>query len=127
MSSKASDTPIPACVNTSHSTASTANGRVYTDDDLQQHPFISPKDHSDTMNVHTLPHESDRMEPIAIIGLSLRFPQDAISPQKFWRMLMAKRSAMTDAPTDRFNVESFFEAGGHRTGVVRYPCVIKKP
>ncbi len=126
MSSNASDNPIPAGLNADHSTASTANGRVCTDDDLQQHPFIPPENHSNAMNIHTPPNESDGMEPIAIIGLSLRFPQDAISPQKFWRMLMEKRSAMTDVPTDRFNVEAFFEEGEHKTGVVRYPCTIRK-
>ena len=59
------------------------------------------------------------MEPIAIIGFSLRFPQDATSPQKFWKMLMEKRSAMTDVPADRFNIDAFYGTGEDDPGEVR--------
>lgn len=60
----------------------------------------------------------DKLEPIAIIGLSLRFPQEATSPQTFWQMLMEKRTAMTDVPTDRFNVNAFYGSGERKPGVV---------
>ena len=62
--------------------------------------------------------EQDKIEPIAIVGLALRFPQDATSPRSFWQMLMEKRSAMTDVPSDRFNIDAFYREGEHETGVV---------
>ena len=60
----------------------------------------------------------DRLEPIAIIGLSLRFPQDAISADSFWNMLMEGRSGRTEIPKDRFNKDAFYRAGPSRVGSV---------
>jgi hypothetical protein len=51
--------------------------------------------------------EDDGLEPIAIVGLALKFPQDATSPEAFWQMLVEGRSAMTDVPKERFNVDAF--------------------
>jgi acyl transferase domain-containing protein len=56
----------------------------------------------------------DILEPIAIIGFSFRFPQEAISQEGFWRMLVEKRSAMTDWPKERLNVDSFYHPGKGR-------------
>ena len=47
-------------------------------------------------------------EPIAIVGFSMRFPQDATSSQGFWRMLCQGRSAMTEVPENRFNLKAFY-------------------
>ena len=58
-------------------------------------------------------------EPIAIIGFSLRFPQDATSPEKFWNMLSEARSAMTDVPKDRFNIDAFYHPNVDRLDSVR--------
>ena len=46
-------------------------------------------------------------DPIAVIGLSVRLPQDATDPEKFWQMLMRGESARSDPPQDRFNVDAF--------------------
>lgn len=62
----------------------------------------------------------DKLEPIAIIGLSLRFPQDATSPTGLWDMLMDGRSARSDVPKDRFNVDAFYKKGSSKTGIVSY-------
>ena len=58
------------------------------------------------------------MEPLAIVGLSLKFPQDATSPEAFWEMLMRKQSGMTEVPKDRFNVDAHYIPCGERTNVV---------
>lgn len=50
----------------------------------------------------------DMLEPIAIIGLSHKFPQDADTPASFWKMLEEKRCAMTEWPKDRINLDAFF-------------------
>lgn len=60
----------------------------------------------------------DKLEPIAIIGLSLRFPQDATSQAGFWDMLMEGRSARSDVPKDRFNVDAFYKTDSSKTGIV---------
>ena len=64
--------------------------------------------------------EKDKLEPIAVVGLALRFPQDATSSAAFWQMLMEGRSAMTEIPKDRFNVDAFYHTGPKKTNVVRY-------
>ena len=63
--------------------------------------------------------EQDKLEPIAVIGLSLKFPQDAKSPESFWQMLVEGRSARTDVPANRFNVDAFYRPGPNRVGMVR--------
>ena len=45
-------------------------------------------------------------EPIAIIGLSCRFPQ-ADSPQAFWELLRNGVDAITEVPSDRWDVDEF--------------------
>ncbi|KAJ5894604.1 hypothetical protein N7495_006295 [Penicillium taxi] len=44
--------------------------------------------------------------PLAIVGLSLKFPQDAVSPESFWEMVVEGRCASTDFPPDRLSIDS---------------------
>lgn len=60
----------------------------------------------------------DKLEPIAIVGLACRFPQEATSPETFWQMMLEARSGMTDVPKDRFNIDAFYEANTNRPGMV---------
>jgi hypothetical protein len=60
----------------------------------------------------------DKLEPIAIIGMDLKFPQDATSPKHFWEMLVERRSAMTEIPPERFNIDSFYRSGDPGNGLV---------
>jgi hypothetical protein len=48
------------------------------------------------------------MEPIAIIGMSFRFPGGAESSEDFWQMLVGKKCAAAKVPRDRFNVDAFW-------------------
>ncbi|KAJ4303246.1 hypothetical protein N0V90_002139 [Kalmusia sp. IMI 367209] len=50
----------------------------------------------------------NQLEPLAIVGLACRFPQDAEDETKFWRMLVEGRCAMTAVPEDRFNINSVY-------------------
>ena len=52
--------------------------------------------------------DAETQDDVAIIGLSLRFPQDAVTPASFWKMLLEGRSAATKVPADRFNVDAFY-------------------
>lgn len=54
--------------------------------------------------------EGHSMEmPLAVVGFSLKFPQEAISAEAFWSMMMEGRCAMTEFPGDRLNIESFHD------------------
>lgn len=48
------------------------------------------------------------LEPIAICGFSVKFPQDASSAEDFWRMMVERRCAMTRFPSDRLNSRGFY-------------------
>jgi hypothetical protein len=72
---------------------------------------------------HTAPIE-DKLEPIVIVGMDLRFPQDATSPEEFWEMLSKGRSAMSPVPETRWNVNAFYHPDPERAGAVRtHICV----
>ncbi|KAL8769662.1 MAG: hypothetical protein Q9209_004459 [Squamulea sp. 1 TL-2023] len=58
------------------------------------------------------------MEPIAIIGFALKFPQEAVSAGQFWRMLKEKRCAMTEVPSSRLNVDAFYDQGKSAHGAI---------
>ncbi|KAI5459610.1 polyketide synthase [Mariannaea sp. PMI_226] len=64
------------------------------------------------------------MEPLAIVGMACRFPQEGDSNENFWKLLMSGRSAMTPFPKDRISMDghyhpdpdhggSFHVQGGH--------------
>lgn len=55
-----------------------------------------------------MPSDS-KLEPLAIIGFALRFPQDAVSSDQFWSILKDKRCVMTDIPPTRMNVDGFYK------------------
>lgn len=59
-----------------------------------------------------------KMEDIAIVGFSLRFPQDAVSTEAFWTMLAQGRSAATEVPQSRFNIDAFYHPDPDRLGSV---------
>ncbi|MCG5454776.1 acyltransferase domain-containing protein [Micromonospora sp. PSH03] len=45
----------------------------------------------------------DRNEPIAIVGMGLRFPGGINSPQTYWDFLVAERNALREAPQERWD------------------------
>lgn len=61
-------------------------------------------------------------EPIAIVGFSTHFPGDATSPGGFWRMLEEGRSALSEVPQDRFNIDSFYHPDASRLDRVLVNC-----
>lgn len=67
--------------------------------------------------------EHDKLEPVAVIGFSFKFPQDATSGESFWKMLLEGRSAMTEIPKDRFNIDAFYHPNADRHDTV---CMISQ-
>ena len=60
----------------------------------------------------------DNMDDIAIVGLALRFPGDATSPQKLWDVLERKESQWSEFPKDRLNVDGYYHPSNDRLGSV---------
>ncbi len=48
-------------------------------------------------------------EPIAIIGMSCRFPGGANDPKSFWHFLSQGKDGISEIPTDRWNVDSLYD------------------
>lgn len=57
--------------------------------------------------------------PIAIIGISLRGPGDASDTESFWQMLLDARSARTEIPKDRYNVDGFYHPDPDRLASIQ--------
>ncbi|KAI1452633.1 hypothetical protein F4805DRAFT_472261 [Annulohypoxylon moriforme] len=54
-------------------------------------------------------------DPVVVVGLSFRFPQDAVSEDSFWDIMCRRVSTMTEVPGDRYNIN-----GHHVTGPARH-------
>ena len=82
-------------------------------------------DHSNDVNgvsccgLGETPLGDDKLEPIAVIGFAAQFPQDATSAEGFWQMLSQSRSARTEIPKDRFNIDAFYHPDADRVDTVR--------
>jgi thioester reductase-like protein len=53
--------------------------------------------------------ERPRREPIALIGMGLRFPGGADDPAAFWHILSEGRDVITEVPLDRWNPRAFYD------------------
>ncbi|KAH8754369.1 polyketide synthase PksG, partial [Diaporthe sp. PMI_573] len=51
---------------------------------------------------------ADKVTPIAIIGMNMKFPAEAVSPQAFWEMLLSGRCAAKEVPPSRYNLDAFY-------------------
>ena len=60
----------------------------------------------------------DKLEPIAVVGIAMKFPQDAVSCESFWQMLVEGRSTASDVPPSRFNADAFCRRNGDAYRVV---------
>jgi acyl transferase domain-containing protein len=51
----------------------------------------------------TTEREFPQQEPIAIVGIGCRYSGDINNLEDFWKMLVEKRSTLSDVPGDRFS------------------------
>lgn len=94
------------------------------------HPSSKPHSyfsHHPIPFAYVLPHiivrmgSSDEPMPVCIVGLGCRLPGGSSSGEKFWELLMNKKSARSETPSDRWNVDSFYHPNGEKSGSV---CVL---
>lgn len=60
----------------------------------------------------------DAAEPIAIIGMAMRFPGGSHSSESFWDMISKGRSAHSAIPKERFDAAGYYHPDGARTGSI---------
>jgi acyl transferase domain-containing protein len=70
--------------------------------------------------------DEDVLEPIAVIGISLRFPQDAVSEDTFWEMLLNQKCAATRYPEDRINIDGFYNSDPTKDNTVRKTSILSR-
>ncbi|KTD11309.1 type I polyketide synthase [Legionella jamestowniensis] len=49
-------------------------------------------------------------EPIAIVGMSCRFPGQADNPEAFWQLLENAKDGITEVPPDRWNIDDYYDS-----------------
>ncbi|MEM9457629.1 MAG: beta-ketoacyl synthase N-terminal-like domain-containing protein [Myxococcota bacterium] len=64
--------------------------------------------------------EHARREPIAIVGMSCRFPGGSHSPQAYWSLLTEGRQGVREVPRDRWPNEQFYDDDPARPGKMRF-------
>ena len=74
--------------------------------------------HDDGSSFEPLPGHQGGNMPIAIIGMSCKFPGDATGPEALWKLCEEGRSAWSEIPSDRFNRDAFYHPSGDRTTTV---------
>ena len=64
-----------------------------------------------------VPARADRLpdEPVAVVGLACRFP-GAADADEFWRLLEEGRDAIREVPSERWNVEAYFDPDAGAVG-----------
>lgn len=61
-------------------------------------------------------NSAELVEPIAIIGLACRFPGGAVNPEDYWRILRGGVDVITEVPSDRWNINDFYDANPEAPG-----------
>jgi acyl transferase domain-containing protein len=63
---------------------------------------------------------ADKIEPIAIVGMSCRFPSEAKNVDGLWDMMAKAKKGHSKIPADRFNADTWYHPSHDRRGAVSY-------
>ncbi len=55
-------------------------------------------------------------EPVAIIGMSCRFPGDIKSPDDYWKLLVSNQEAIGEIPPERWDSDAFYDPNPQTPG-----------
>ncbi|MGN7610526.1 beta-ketoacyl synthase N-terminal-like domain-containing protein [Magnetococcales bacterium HHB-1] len=61
--------------------------------------------------------KQQQREPIAIVGLSCRFPE-APNPEAYWRLLTKKKDTIRETPKSRWDLDHYFDANPNKPGKI---------
>ncbi|PSN61205.1 hypothetical protein BS50DRAFT_562674 [Corynespora cassiicola Philippines] len=61
-------------------------------------------------------HAELKHQPIAIVGMSCRFPGNVSTPDEFWELLARSRTGFSDIPSSRFSSNRFFHPNPGKSG-----------
>ena len=64
------------------------------------------------------PEQQDVVMQIAVVGIGGRFPGEASNPEKLWNLMAKGRSAISEIPKDRFNIDAFYHPHAERLGTI---------
>ncbi len=95
------------------------NGSAQVDSTAYHYPQSAMAACSDTASAHGYDQEPEVLEPIAIIGMSLKFPQ-AVNTDSFWTMLVNQHCASIEFPKDRLNIDAFYDSNPKKLNRVRH-------
>ncbi|KGO37540.1 Acyl transferase/acyl hydrolase/lysophospholipase [Penicillium expansum] len=79
-------------------------------------PFVTDADYRQPDALIRSILQQDKSMPIAIVGMSCRFPGDATNPDKLWKLVAEKQAAWSEIPKDRMNVDAFYHPDAERAG-----------
>jgi amino acid adenylation domain-containing protein len=60
--------------------------------------------------------ERSQTEPIAVVGMSCRFPGGADSPAAYWELLRNGIDAISEVPPDRWNIDEYYDPDPEAAG-----------
>lgn len=60
--------------------------------------------------------ERSQTEPIAVVGMSCRFPGGADSPAAYWQLLRNGIDAISEVPPDRWNLDEYYDPDPEAAG-----------
>ena len=64
--------------------------------------------------------------PIAIIGMSCKFPGNVNSPEDLWQLLAEGRSGWSEIPTSRFHLDGVYHPNSSKVNTVRTNIDVSK-
>ncbi|KAL2069774.1 hypothetical protein VTL71DRAFT_14453 [Oculimacula yallundae] len=90
----------------------------HNDAHTSSHTCVNGSSAANVHQFHPTLAENDATVPIAIIGMAGRFPGEATDPEKLWEMIVNGRSARTEVPKSRFNIDAFYHPHAERSGTM---------
>ena len=86
--------------------------------DTETNGYLREEQHPPATAARSHSPQGDYVVPIAIVGMSCRFPGGVSNLEEFWDLASEGRSAWSKVPESRFNVDAFYNQNSDRTDTV---------